>query len=83
MNVSVCVSSRAKLLCLCKIPLFVQNNSKFVTNKNYFYSSFIVKMSFVMIFLLLFLPKSSDVVAMATDVELNELALDFLFLHDH
>ena len=42
-----------------------------------------VKMSFFMSFLLLFCPKSSDAVAMATEVELNELALDFLFLHDH
>ena len=40
-----------------------------------------VKMSFFMSFLLL--PKSSVAVAMATEVELNELALDFLFLHDH
>ena len=30
-----------------------------------------------------FLAKSSDVVAMATEVELNEKALDFLFLYDH
>ena len=42
-----------------------------------------VKMSFFMSFFLLFCPKSSDAVAMATEVELNELALDFLFLHDH
>ena len=42
-----------------------------------------VKMSFFMSFLLLFWPKSSDVVAMATEVELNEKAPDFLFLHDH
>ena len=42
-----------------------------------------VKMSFFMSFLLLSWPKSSDSVAMATKVELNELALDFLFLHDH
>ena len=42
-----------------------------------------VKMSFFMCFLLLFWPKSSDAVAMATEVELNEQALDFLFLHDH
>ena len=37
-----------------------------------------VKMSFFMSFFLLFCPKSSDAVAMATEVELNELALDFL-----
>ena len=43
-----------------------------------------VKMSFFMCFLLLFfLPKSLDAVAMATEVELDELILDFLFLHDH
>ena len=42
-----------------------------------------VKMSFFMSFLLLFWPKSSDAVAMATEVEFSELALDFLFLHDH
>ena len=30
-----------------------------------------------------FFPKSLDAVAMATEVELNELTLDFLFLHDH
>ena len=42
-----------------------------------------VKMSFFMSFLLLFCPKSLDAVAMATEVELNELALDFLFLHDY
>ena len=42
-----------------------------------------VKMSFFMSFLLVFRPKSLDAVAMATEVELNELTLDFLFLHDH
>ena len=42
-----------------------------------------VKMSFFMCNLLLFWPKSLDAVAMATEVELNELTLDFLFLHDH
>ena len=42
-----------------------------------------VKISFYMSFLLLFWPKSSDAVAMATEVEFNDLALDFLFLHDH
>ena len=42
-----------------------------------------IKMLIFMCFLLLFWPKSSDDVAMATDVELNELVLDFLFLHDH
>ena len=42
-----------------------------------------VKMSFFMSFLLLFRPKSSNAVAMATEVKLNELALDFLVLHDH
>ena len=42
-----------------------------------------VKMSFFMSFLLLFWLKSSDAVAMATEAEFNELALDFLFLHDH
>ena len=42
-----------------------------------------VKMSFFMSFLLLFWPKSSDAFAMATDVELDELALDFFVLHDH
>ena len=42
-----------------------------------------VKMSFFMCFLLLFWPKSWDAVAMATEVELDELTLDFLFLHDH
>ena len=42
-----------------------------------------VKMSFFMSFLLVFLPKSLDAVAMATKVELNEMTLDFLFLHDH
>ena len=36
-----------------------------------------------MSFLLVFWPKSLDAVAMATEVELNELTLDFLFLHDH
>ena len=38
-----------------------------------------VKMSFF----IFFWPKSLDVVAMATEVELDELTLDFLFLHDH
>ena len=42
-----------------------------------------VKMSFFMCFLLLFWPKFLDVVAMATEVELDELTPDFLFLHDH
>ena len=42
-----------------------------------------VKMSFFMRFWLLFWPKSLDVVTMATEVELDELTLDFLFLHDH
>ena len=42
-----------------------------------------VKMSFFMCFFLLFWPKSSDAVAMATEVELDDLTLDFLFLHDH
>ena len=42
-----------------------------------------VKMSFFMCFLLLFWPKSLDVVAMATEAELDDLILDFLFLHDH
>ena len=42
-----------------------------------------VKMSFFMSFLLVFWPKSLDAVSMATEVELNELKLDFLFLHDH
>ena len=42
-----------------------------------------VKMSFFMCFLLLFWPKSLDAVAMATEVELDKLTLDFLFLHDH
>ena len=42
-----------------------------------------VKMSFFMCNLLLFWPKSLDAVAMTTEVELNELTLDFLFLHDH
>ena len=36
-----------------------------------------------MSFLLVFWPKSLDAVAMATEVKLNELTLDFLFLHDH
>ena len=30
-----------------------------------------------------FWPKSLDAVAMATEVEFDELTLDFLFLHDH
>ena len=42
-----------------------------------------VKMSFFMSFLLVFWPKSLDAVAMATEFELNELTLDFLFLQDH
>ena len=42
-----------------------------------------VKMSFFMCFLLLFWPKSLDAVAMSTEVELDELILVFLFLHDH
>ena len=42
-----------------------------------------VKMSFFMSFLLVFWHKSLDVVAMATEVELNKLTLIFLFLHDH
>ena len=42
-----------------------------------------VKKSFFMSFLLVFWQKFSDAVAMATEVELNEQALDFLFLHDH
>ena len=36
-----------------------------------------------MCFLLLFWPKSLDAVAMATEVDLDELTLDFLFLNDH
>ena len=46
-------------------------------------SSLMVKMSFFMCFLLLFWPKSLDAVAMATEVELDELTLDLLFLHGH
>ena len=42
-----------------------------------------VKMSFFMSFLLVFWPKSLYAVAMATEVELNGLTLDFLILHDH
>ena len=42
-----------------------------------------VKMSFFMSFLLVFWQKSLDAVAMATEVELNELTLNFLFLHDN
>ena len=42
-----------------------------------------VKMSFFLSFLLLFCPKILDAVTMATEVELDELTLDFLFLHDH
>ena len=42
-----------------------------------------VKNVLFMSFLLLFRPKSSDAVAMATEVELSELALDFLVLRDH
>ena len=55
----------------------------FVIGTIYFKSSLMVKMSFFMCFLLLFWPKSLDAVAMATEVELDELTLDFLFLHDH
>ena len=42
-----------------------------------------VKMSFFMCFLHLFWPKSLDAVAMATEVKLDELTVDFWFLHDH
>ena len=42
-----------------------------------------VKISFFMCFLLRFWPKSLDAVAMATEVALDELILDFLFLHNH
>ena len=42
-----------------------------------------VKCHFSLCFLLLFWPKSLDAVAMATEVVLDELTLDFLFLHDH
>ena len=42
-----------------------------------------VKMSFFMCFLLLFWPKSLNAVAMATEVELDDQTVDFLFLHDH
>ena len=42
-----------------------------------------VKLSFFMCFLLLFWPKSLDAVAMATEIELDKLTLDFLFLHEH
>ena len=42
-----------------------------------------VKMSIFVSFLLLFWSKSSNAVVMATDVELNEPALDCLFLNDH
>ena len=42
-----------------------------------------VKMSFFLCFLLLFWPKSLDAVAMATEVELDALTLDFVFSHDH
>ena len=42
-----------------------------------------VKMLISMCLLLRFLPKPSDAVAMATEVELNKLVLGFLFLHDH
>ena len=48
-----------------------------------FKSSLMVKMSFFMCFLLLFWPKSLDAVSMATEVELDELTLYFLCLHDH
>ena len=41
------------------------------------------KMSISMLFFILFWPKSLDDAAMAMEVELNEVALDFLFLHDH
>ena len=41
-----------------------------------------VKMSFFMCFLLLFYSKFLDAVALATEVELDELTLDFLILHD-
>ena len=40
-------------------------------------------MSFFMCFLLLFWPKSLDAVAMATEVELDDLTLELLFLDDH
>ena len=36
-----------------------------------------------MCFLLHFWLKSLDAVAMATEIELDKLTLDFLFLHDH
>ena len=49
----------------------------FVIGKSHFESSLMVKMSISISFLLLVWPKSSDAVAMATKVELNELALDF------
>ena len=39
-----------------------------------------VKMSLFLCFLLLFWPKFLDAVAMATEVELDELTLDFFFL---
>ena len=55
----------------------------FVFGKSHLKSSFMVKITFFMSFLLLFWPKSSDAVVMATGVELNKLAPDFLFLHDH
>ena len=55
----------------------------FVIGTIYFKSSLMVKMSFFMCFSLLFWPKSLDAVAMATEVELDELTLDFLFLRDH
>ena len=42
-----------------------------------------VKMSFFTCFLLLFWPKFLDAVAVAMEVELDKLTLDFLFLHDH
>ena len=42
-----------------------------------------VKMSFFMCFFASFWSKSLDAVAMATEVELDELTLEFLFLHDH
>ena len=55
----------------------------FVIGKSHLYSTLMVKMSFFMSFLLLFWSKSSDAVAMATEVQLHDLALDFLFLQYH
>ena len=40
-----------------------------------------VKMLFFMCFLLLIWPKSLDAVAMATEVELDELTIDLLFFN--